>query len=75
MNIRHTVLATAIVSAAVLAMAAGVYAQHGRHAAPVSIDDSPFLVPSAIDRDPSVPDAATALRGQHDSRAEQPPTF
>jgi hypothetical protein len=79
MNTPRTVLIAAglavVVTAVVMATAAGVYAQHGRQAAPASIHDVVPPVPSVIDREPGVPDAATALRDQPDVQAQQPPTF
>jgi hypothetical protein len=78
MNIPRMVLICAgvavVVTAAVLATAAGVYTQHGRQA-PVSIHDAGTPVPSGTDGDPSIPDASMALRGQPDVQAEQPATF
>jgi hypothetical protein len=64
----------AVVTAGVLATAADVHAQHGRQA-PVSIHDVATPVPSVSDGDPSVPDAAMALRGQPAVQGEQPATF
>jgi len=78
MNIPRMVLISAgvavVVTAAVLAAAAGVYTQHGRQA-PVSIHDVGTPVPPVIDSDPSIPDTSMALRGQPDVQAEQPATF
>jgi hypothetical protein len=78
MNIPRMVLIAAglaaAVTAVVMATAAVVYAQHG-HRSPTSIDEVAPPVPSFVDRDPSVPDAATALHGQPAAHEVQPATF
>jgi hypothetical protein len=78
MNIPRKLLVAAglaaVVTAGVLATAAGAHTEHGRQA-PVSIHDVATPVPSVRDGDPSIPDASMALRGQPDARAEQPATF
>jgi hypothetical protein len=64
-----------VVAVAARSTATGTYAQHARQAA-VSTEDVAHPVASVIDGDPSIPDAAMALRGQPDTRWEaQPATF
>jgi hypothetical protein len=79
MTTPRTVLVAAglavVMTAVLMATAAAVHAKHDRPAAPALIHDVVPLAPSVIDRDLSVPDAATALRDQLDAQAQQPPTF